>query len=70
MESATLLLSAHAEGLGGAWLCAPPFAQQICRSVLGLPREWEAQAMILLGHPEVTLAARARRLLDEVVTYK
>lgn len=46
-----LLLSAHAEGLGGNWICWPLYAQDETRKVLGLPDSWEPQAMYILGYP-------------------
>ncbi len=65
-----LLLAAHAEGLGGVWVCAPLFAQEIVRQALDLPVDWEPQGMILLGYPDVTPAVRSRKSLDEVVVFR
>ncbi|MEW6028249.1 MAG: nitroreductase family protein [Chloroflexota bacterium] len=44
-----LLLAAHAEGLGGNWICWPLYAQEETREALDLPKKWEPQAMIFLG---------------------
>jgi coenzyme F420-0:L-glutamate ligase/coenzyme F420-1:gamma-L-glutamate ligase len=44
-----LLLAAHAEGLGGNWICWPLYAQAATRAALNLPGTWEPQAMIFLG---------------------
>lgn len=55
-----LLLAAHAEGLGGVWVCAPLFAQETARQALELPEDWEPQGMILLGYPDAVPAARER----------
>ena len=46
-----LLLAAHAEGLGGNWICWPLYAQEETREALDLPETWEPQAMIFLGWP-------------------
>ena len=46
-----LLLSAHAAGLGACWVCAPLFVQEIVRTTLLLPTDWEPQALITLGWP-------------------
>jgi coenzyme F420-0:L-glutamate ligase/coenzyme F420-1:gamma-L-glutamate ligase len=46
-----LLLAAHAEGLGACWLCAPLFCPNVVRDTLGLPPDWEPQALISLGWP-------------------
>jgi len=55
-----LLLAAHAEGLGGVWMCAPLFAQKAARRALELPTNWQPQALILLGYPAKTPKKRSR----------
>ncbi len=69
LAGGTLLLAAHAEGLGGVWMCAPLFAPETTREALGLPESWEPLALILLGYPENIPAARARKALDEVARF-
>lgn len=61
-----LLLAAHAEGLGGVWVCSPLFAQEIVQEVLDLPKSWEPQAMFLLGYPAENPEARERKKLREI----
>jgi len=46
-----LLLAAHHVGLGAGWLCAPLFVPVLVREVLGLPGDWQPQAIITLGYP-------------------
>jgi F420 biosynthesis protein FbiB-like protein len=46
-----LLLSASAMGLGACWMCAPLFCPETVREALQYPSDWEAQALITLGHP-------------------
>jgi coenzyme F420-0:L-glutamate ligase / coenzyme F420-1:gamma-L-glutamate ligase len=46
-----LLLAAHAEGLGGTWICWPLFAPAETRNSLGLSENWEPQGMLFLGYP-------------------
>jgi F420 biosynthesis protein FbiB-like protein len=46
-----LLLAAHALGLGACWMCAPLFCPDTVSAALGLPDDWEAQALITLGYP-------------------
>ncbi len=46
-----LLLAAHAAGLGACWMCAPLFAPDVVRLALGLPADWQPQALITLGYP-------------------
>lgn len=67
LAGGTLLLAAHAEGLGGVWVCAPLFAPEVTRQSLGLPESWQPQGMILLGYPAENPELRPRRPLSEVV---
>jgi F420 biosynthesis protein FbiB-like protein len=46
-----LLLAAHAEGLGGSWICWALYAQEATRAALDLPEDWEPQAFYFLGYP-------------------
>jgi coenzyme F420-0:L-glutamate ligase/coenzyme F420-1:gamma-L-glutamate ligase len=49
-----LLLAAHAEGLGGCWICWPLYAQEATRVALNLPETWESQAMFFIGYADET----------------
>ena len=69
LAGGTLLLAAHAEGLGGVWVCAPLFAPQTVRSALDLPPNWEPQGMILLGFPDKIPDPRPRRPVAEVARF-
>lgn len=62
-----LLLAAHAEGLGACWLCAPLFCAEAVRAALGLPADWEPQALITLGYPADSGKPAVRKPLAEVV---
>lgn len=62
-----LLLAAHAEGLGGVWVCSPLFAQETVQEVLDLPKSWEPQAMFLLGYPAENPQARERKSMSEIL---
>ncbi len=64
-----LLLAAHAEGLGGVWMCAPLFAPQAVREALDLPPEWQPQALILLGYPAKIPPKQARRPVSDVALF-
>ena len=61
-----LLLAAHAEGLGGVWVCSPLFAQETIRRTLDLPASWEPQGMFFLGVPDGNPKARDRKDIREV----
>jgi len=65
-----LLLAAHAEGLGGCWMCGPLFAPRAVREALDLPQDWEPQAVIVLGWPESEPAAPDRLPLDDVTLWR
>jgi coenzyme F420-0:L-glutamate ligase/coenzyme F420-1:gamma-L-glutamate ligase len=64
-----LLLAAHAEGLGGTWICWPIFAPSEVCEALDLPAEWEPQGMIFLGHPDESPTPPQRIPLEEIVRY-
>ncbi|MBI3152125.1 MAG: nitroreductase family protein [Chloroflexi bacterium] len=64
-----LLLAAHAEGLGGVWVCSPMFAQEIVQEALNIPKIWEPQAMFLIGYPVEVPAFRGRKPLTEVAKF-
>ena len=65
-----LLLAAHAEGLGGTWICWPLFAPDETRLALGLSSEWEPQGMIFLGYPDESPEMPIRYPVHEVTSYK
>ena len=62
-----LLLAAHAEGLGGTWICWPFFAPEETRLSLGLPDFWEPEGMFFLGYSAETPETPARTPLHEVM---
>jgi len=64
-----LLLAAHAEGLGGVWMCAPLFAQETARRALELPINWQPQALILLGYPAKIPEKRSRSPYQEITRF-
>jgi coenzyme F420-0:L-glutamate ligase / coenzyme F420-1:gamma-L-glutamate ligase len=64
-----LLLAAHAEGLGGTWICWPLFAPDETRRALGLALEWEPQGMLFLGYPDETPEMPVRNSLQEVTRF-
>ena len=62
-----LLLAAHAEGLGGVWVCSAMFAQESVQTALKISKDWEPQAMFLIGYPLEIPPLRERKPLEEVV---
>ncbi len=62
-----LLLAAHAEGLGGNWICWPLYAQEAARAALDLPEAWEPQAMFLFGYTDEKPGEKVLKARDEIV---
>jgi F420 biosynthesis protein FbiB-like protein len=62
-----LLLAAHAEGLGGVWVCSPLFAGETIQKTLSLPEEWEPQAMFFIGYPDELPRSKEMKELDSLV---
>lgn len=69
LAGGTLLLAAHAEGLGAVWVCAPLFTPETVKDVLDLPVGWEPQALILLGNPASQPQSRPRHAIDDVAHF-
>ncbi len=65
-----LLLAAHAEGLGGVWVCSPLFAQETIQKILELPETWEPHALYFLGYPLEVPEARGRKPLSEITLFR
>lgn len=66
----TLMLAAHAVGLGSCWICAPIFCTDVVRASLALPEEWEPQGLITLGWPADDGRDRPRHLTDQTVLWR
>ncbi|KAA3647103.1 MAG: nitroreductase family protein [Chloroflexi bacterium] len=64
-----LLLAAHAEGLGGVWMCAPLFVPEIVQQALDLDESWQPQGLVLLGYPATQPAARERLPIEKVTRF-
>jgi F420 biosynthesis protein FbiB-like protein len=64
-----LLLAAHAEGLGGTWICWPLFAREEISREFELSPDWEPQGMIFLGYPAEQPVTPPRKPLREIVRY-
>jgi len=61
-----MLLAAHAEELGGVWVCSPLFVQKTIQNILKLPKTWEPQAMFFIGYPQDIPEVRARKTIQEI----
>jgi len=69
MAGQNLLLAAHAEGLGGVWMCGPLFCPDVVRTTLELPAAWEPQGVIALGFP-AEMRTKTREPLNTRVVYR
>jgi coenzyme F420-0:L-glutamate ligase/coenzyme F420-1:gamma-L-glutamate ligase len=61
------LLSAHAEGLGACWLCAPLFCRNTVKTMLHLPPHYDPQAFVALGYPREYPFKPKRKSLDDII---
>jgi F420 biosynthesis protein FbiB-like protein len=61
-----LLLAAHAEGLGGVWVCSPLFTQATIRQTLNLPETWEPQGMFFIGYAADVPEPRERKDIEGI----
>ena len=62
-----LLLAAHAEGLGGVWVCSPLFAQKTIHKTLNLSASWEPQAMFFVGYADEAPKIKVMKDLGSLV---
>ena len=69
MAAQSLLLAAHAAGLGACWVCAPVFCPDTVAAVLDLPTDWEPQALVTLGYAAEPGKPFRRRAAAEVTRY-
>jgi coenzyme F420-0:L-glutamate ligase/coenzyme F420-1:gamma-L-glutamate ligase len=65
-----MLLAAHAEGLGGCWICAPLFGAVESIHSLDLDAEWEPQGVLAIGYPAGSARVRSRRDVAEVTLWR
>lgn len=64
-----LLLAAHAEGLGGVWVCSPLFTQETIRATVNLSRTWEPQGMFFIGYADGLPKQKEMKDLQSVVKW-
>jgi F420 biosynthesis protein FbiB-like protein len=70
MAVQNLLLTAHAEGLGACWMCAPLFCPDAVKEALNLPDDWEPQALITLGYPADSGKPVSRKPLEAMMLWR
>jgi coenzyme F420-0:L-glutamate ligase/coenzyme F420-1:gamma-L-glutamate ligase len=64
-----LLLQAHAEGLGAAWMAGPMVACAELEAACGIAPPWHMAGAIAVGHPAGVPAAPPRKAPDDVTTW-
>jgi coenzyme F420-0:L-glutamate ligase / coenzyme F420-1:gamma-L-glutamate ligase len=67
MACQNFLLAAHVEGLGSSWMCAPLFCPDVVAAALGLPEDWEPQALLTVGEPASAGKPPSRRPVETVL---
>ena len=60
-------LAAIAEGLGSCWIGA--FQEDKVKQILDIPEKIRVVAMLILGYPAESPAARPRKKLEEIVVH-
>jgi F420 biosynthesis protein FbiB-like protein len=64
-----LLLAAHAEGLGGVWVCSPLFTQGTIQETLKLSASWEPQGMFFIGYADGLPKQKEMKDLQSVIEW-
>lgn len=66
----TLLLQAHAAGLGACWMAGPMIAHDAIGQLLDIQEPWHMLGAVALGYPTDTVTAvKPRKSLDKVVQW-
>lgn len=66
----SLLLQAHAEGLGACWMAGPMVARRDIERLLEITAPWRMVGAIALGWPETPPAERpGRKPIEQIVTW-
>lgn len=65
----TLLLQAHAEGLGACMMAGPMVARREIEAMLDIEAPWRMVGAIAIGHPTGSAPVRGRKPLDRVVQW-
>ncbi|MGE5182864.1 MAG: nitroreductase family protein [Acidobacteriota bacterium] len=65
----TLLLQAHAEGLGACMMAGPMVARDDIHALLAIEPPWRMVGAIAIGHPAGEAPSRGRKPIDRVVQW-
>jgi len=69
MAIMTLLLQAHAEGLGACMMAGPIVAKTEIQALLGIHEPWRMVGAIAMGYPTGEAPVRGRKPVDRVVQW-
>lgn len=69
MAIMTLLLQAHAEGLGACMMAGPIVAKTEIQALLGIAEPWRMIGAVAIGHPTGGAPVRGRKPMDRVVQW-
>jgi len=69
MAAQNILLTAHDNGLGACWMCAPLFCPDVVCATLELPADWQPQGMLTIGYPAQE-RTKTRHLLAQSVIWR
>ena len=69
MAIMTLLLQAHAEGLGACMMAGPIVAKTEIQALLGIHEPWRMVGAIAIGYPSGEASVRGRKPVDRVVQW-
>jgi nitroreductase len=65
----TLLLQAHAEGLGACWMAGPMVARREVQALLAISEPWRMLGAVALGYPAGPVPPRPRKPAQQVTTW-
>jgi nitroreductase len=69
MAIMTLLLQAHAEGLGACMMAGPIVAKTEIQALLGIAEPWRMLGAIAIGYPVGETSVKSRKPLDRVAVW-
>lgn len=69
MAGQNILLAAHDVGLSACWMCAPLFCPDVVKESLGLPDDWQPQALLTMGYPAET-REKTRKAVEASVMWR
>jgi coenzyme F420-0:L-glutamate ligase / coenzyme F420-1:gamma-L-glutamate ligase len=69
MAGENILLAAYDVGLSACWMCAPLFCPDVVKDALGLPDDWQPQALLTMGYAAET-REKTRKPIETSVMWR